>query len=141
MADNQQTTNSPAAAQASATPAQPSTTRQPAGQTAQGTAAPYAQYPNAYGQTYHSYQQYGYNPYGGAYGQGMYPQAGPQSPVPEGKLWIYTKTGLHGLAVVVAICSLGMGLSLIPGENGYLARIACPLVSPPPRSSIPMSHL
>lgn len=110
-----------APAAAPAAPAQPSAAHQ--------SGAPYAQYPNAYGQTYQPYQQYGYSQHAGAYGpaQQVYPQAAPAPEVAETRVWMFSKSVLHALAIVFSICTLGMGLSFTTTDQPYLAAIACPV--------------
>lgn len=121
-------TNQPTAEAPSPAPQQP----QPAtpGQGPTPTAAPQ----NAY-QSYQSYggayNQYAYNPV--AYQPQPYtiPQPAP-AVVEENKAWIKAKLVLHGAGIVFGICTLGMGLSYVGGNDGYfayLAAIACPVVS------------
>ncbi|KFH44274.1 hypothetical protein ACRE_049270 [Hapsidospora chrysogenum ATCC 11550] len=145
MADNQHTADSAAAQAPGTAPTQPAASHQPAEQAPQtGGATPYAQQPSAYGHAYQPYHQYGFNETAhaqagqqqaqatGAYSQPAYhhgtayPHAVPAPLVPETKLWINTKSGLHAAGAVLSICALGMGLSLIRfGDIAYLAGIAC----------------
>lgn len=121
-------------------PVQPNSTHQPAPQGGAATGNYYGQYPQAYGQPYQPYQQYGYQQaysqqqaayqpyYHAPAGTYPYPQAAPAPVVPETKFWTATKTFLHGACVIFGVIGLGLGLAFVSNSYwAYMAAIACPV--------------